>query len=103
MRTRPPASTSPPPAEDTDATALAERVLGRVDGGFDAIDRQHIVHALLDTLDERDRTILEMRFFENRTQEEIAAHVGVSQSYLSRILRRALIDLRAQLVPADAD
>ena len=93
----------PTSAEDTDATALAERVLGRVDGGFDAIDRQHIVHALLDTLDERDRTILEMRFFENRTQEEIAAHVGVSQSYLSRILRRALIDLRAQLVPADAD
>ncbi len=35
-----------------------------------------------------------MRFFENMTQPEIAERVGVSQSYLSRILRKALVDLR---------
>ena len=31
------------------------------------------------------------------TQPEIAARVGVSQSYLSRVLRRTLLDLRAKL------
>ena len=38
-----------------------------------------------------------MRFFENMTQPEIAETVGVSQSYLSRILRKALLDLRNRM------
>jgi RNA polymerase sigma-B factor len=83
--------------DDTEGSALADRILGREDAGYNHVERQQIVGALLDTLDERDRTIIEMRFFENRTQEEIAAHVGVSQSYLSRMLRRALLDLREQI------
>ena len=41
--------------------------------------------------------VIELRFFENRTQEEIADQIGVSQSYLSRILRRVLLDLRERL------
>ena len=43
-----------------------------------------------------------MRFFERLTQPEIAERVGVSQSYLSRLLRRVLADLRAsRLFEAD--
>ena len=38
-----------------------------------------------------------MRFFEGRSQEDIATAIGVSQSYLSRILRRVLLDLRQHL------
>jgi RNA polymerase sigma-B factor len=88
---------------DVDGSVLADRILGRDDIGFAHVDRQQIVQTLLAGLDERDRTILEMRFFENRTQEEIAEHVGVSQSYLSRMLRRALLELREQLVQTDLD
>jgi RNA polymerase sigma-B factor len=56
-----------------------------------------IVRELMEGLPERERSILYMRFFENMTQPEIAERVGVSQSYLSRILRKALIDLRARV------
>ena len=35
--------------------------------------------------------------FEEMTQPEIAERVGVSQSYLSRVLRRTLIDLRERM------
>ena len=55
------------------------------------------IRDLLANLDERDRMVIELRFFENRTQEEIAEQIGVSQSYLSRILRRVLLDLRDRL------
>ena len=58
------------------------------DTGYAHVDPQLIVRDLLETLDERDRMVIELRFFENRTQEEIAEQIGVSQSYLSRILRR---------------
>jgi RNA polymerase sigma-B factor len=55
------------------------------------------VRELLEELPERERTIVYMRFFENMTQPEIAERVGVSQSYLSRILRKTLLDLRARI------
>jgi RNA polymerase sigma-B factor len=82
---------------DADGAVLAERVLAHHDVGFAHVDRQLVVREVLDTLDERDRRIIELRFFENRTQEEIADVIGVSQSYLSRILRRVLLDLRKKL------
>ncbi|MEV6661392.1 sigma factor-like helix-turn-helix DNA-binding protein [Nocardia fluminea] len=37
-----------------------------------------------------------MRFFENLTQSEIAARIGVSQMQVSRILSRTLSSLREQ-------
>ena len=55
------------------------------------------MQGLLANLSERDRQIIEMRFYDNMTQPEIAERVGVSQSYLSRVLRRTLVDLREQL------
>jgi RNA polymerase sigma-B factor len=86
-----------PSGEDTDGAVLADRVLGHHDIGYAHVDRRLIITDLLDQLDERDLTVIRMRFFESRTQEEIAEAIGVSQSYLSRILRRVLLDLREQL------
>jgi RNA polymerase sigma-B factor len=88
---------SPAGNEESDGAALADRVLAHHDTGYAHIDRQMIIRDLLETLDERDRLVIELRFFENRTQEEIAEQIGVSQSYLSRILRRVLLDLRERL------
>jgi RNA polymerase sigma-B factor len=50
-------------------------------------------------LDERDRHILLHRFALQRTEAEIAADLGVSQSYLSRRLRRILVELRRRFDP----
>lgn len=82
---------------EDDGTSLGDRVLADDEGGFDHVDRRDLIQGLLATLSERDRQIIEMRFFENMTQPEIAEKVGVSQSYLSRVLRRTLLDLREQL------
>jgi RNA polymerase sigma-B factor len=53
----------------------------------------------LSRLDERTRTILYLRFFEDRTQGEIGARVGVGQVQVSRLIRSALDDLRTTLEP----
>ena len=62
-----------------------------------------VVEQLLDRLPERDRAVVELRFFEGLGQEEIATRIGVSQSYLSRMLRRILIDLRQMVDEPPAD
>ena len=45
-------------------------------------------------LKERDRRILFMRFFEERTQQEIAEEIGVTQMQVSRLMSRIMRDLR---------
>lgn len=89
--------------DDQSGTGASGRMLATHDAGFARVDREVVLHGLLEKMDERDRRIIEMRFYEHCTQEEIADAIGVSQSYLSRILRRVLLDLRTQLMdPSEA-
>lgn len=48
-------------------------------------------------LSPRDRRIVHLRFFEERTQQEIANSVGLTQAQVSRVLTRILLDLRSAL------
>ena len=48
-------------------------------------------------LPDRSKDILYLRFYEDMTQKEIAAEVGVSQMHVSRLLRRAFRDIRERL------
>jgi RNA polymerase sigma-B factor len=90
-------STDQPMGGDADAGVIGDRVLGVGDEGYDDVDQQIVVRQLLDTLPDREREVIRLRFFENLTQPEIAERMGVSQSYLSRIIRRTLVDLRGEL------
>jgi RNA polymerase sigma-B factor len=45
-------------------------------------------------LDERERRILQLRFFDGLTQSQIAQRVGISQMHVSRLIRRSLEKLR---------
>jgi RNA polymerase sporulation-specific sigma factor len=50
-------------------------------------------------LDERTRHLLVLRFFEDRTQAEVGAALGVSQVQVSRLEKQALLRLRDMLAP----
>ncbi len=93
----------PTVGDQKDSAPAGERVLATQDSGFGHVEEQLLVHGLLDQLDERDRMIIHMRFFENKTQEDIATEIGVSQSYLSRMLRRVLLELRAHIAEAASE
>jgi RNA polymerase sigma-B factor len=49
-------------------------------------------------LPEWEREVIRLRFFQELDQYEIAARVGYSQMHISRLQRRALARMRAQLV-----
>src|SRR6188508_993828 len=48
-------------------------------------------------LDERERKILHLRFFEGLTQSQIAQQVGISQMHVSRLIRRSLEKIRQEI------
>jgi RNA polymerase sigma-B factor len=48
-------------------------------------------------LDERERRLLRLGFFEGLSQAQIAREVGISQIHVSRLTRRALAKLRAEI------
>jgi RNA polymerase sigma-B factor len=62
--------------------------------GFEHVDDAAFVDGLLDTLSERERIILRLRFEEDLTQAEIGARLGISQMHVSRLIREAITTLR---------
>ncbi len=84
------------PAGD-DGSATIASLLGGTDRNFERSEAMLAVRSLLDTLPERERAIVEMRFFEELTQQAIADRMDISQMHVSRLLRRALESLRGQL------
>lgn len=48
----------------------------------------------LERLGERERTIISRRFFQGRTQTEVAEEIGISQAQVSRLEKTALTQMR---------
>ena len=82
---------------DDGSVVDADDLLSVNEIGYGRTDDRILVAELLDQLDERSREVIQLRFFERLGQDEIAQRIGVSQSYLSRLLRKILLDLRSHL------
>jgi RNA polymerase sporulation-specific sigma factor len=52
------------------------------------------LHEAMKTLNERERSIIDMRFYKNKTQVEVAEMIGISQAQVSRIEKNALERMR---------
>jgi RNA polymerase sigma-B factor len=78
---------------DEEAPTLADS-LGMTESGFDHAEERATLDALLRMLAPREREVLRLRFEEDMTQSEVGAVIGVSQMQISRIIRRALAQMR---------
>ncbi len=66
----------------------------------DEVEKQ-LLHEAIDQLQPREKQIMEMRFGLNgrkeKTQKEVADEIGISQSYISRLEKRIIKQLREEL------
>ncbi|MEV0296004.1 RNA polymerase sigma factor SigF [Nocardia sp. NPDC050710] len=72
--------------------------LGVEEPSYRLLEDAMAVRPLLAALPERERRVLVMRFFESKTQSQIAERLGVSQMQISRILTKTLQSLREQVL-----
>ncbi|HEU0195409.1 MAG TPA: sigma-70 family RNA polymerase sigma factor [Gaiellales bacterium] len=65
--------------------------------GFDVAEDRDLLDRLLAGLAPRERRILELRYYHDQTQSEIAESLGISQMHVSRLLRASLDELRTAM------
>jgi RNA polymerase sigma-B factor len=64
---------------------------------IEGLEDRILLQSAMSGLKTQQQQILKLRFNEGKTQTEIADHIGVSQMHVSRLLRRAIDDLRHRL------
>lgn len=64
------------------------------------ITNKMVVKQLISELDDRDKEIILLRFFKEKTQTEVAKILGISQVQVSRIERKILNNMKIKLTSA---
>jgi RNA polymerase sigma-B factor len=85
---------APVPHVDTELEAF----VGEQDAALDGVADRVALDRLLLRLPDRERQLLNLRFYGNKTQVEIAETLGISQMHVSRLLSRTLSWLREALL-----
>ncbi len=81
---------------DGNAIYLIDKLVSTEDESQKAIN-QLALEELMQQLDEKERTIIRMRYFEDKTQTEIAGKLGISQVQVSRMEKKVLLKMREQI------
>jgi RNA polymerase sigma-B factor len=71
--------------------------LGEIEHQYEVSEDRAVLAPGFRVLDERERRILHLRFFEGLTQSQIAQQVGISQMHVSRLIRRSLEKIRDEI------
>jgi RNA polymerase sigma-B factor len=88
---------TPMPREDSAETIRLGDHLGMLDESLMDIETRLSVRASVDALEEHQRQIVFLRYFQGLTQSEVARRLSLSQMHISRLERRALARLRQLL------
>jgi RNA polymerase sigma-B factor len=89
------------PDEENDERRDSMPELGRREPGYEVVELGASVRPTVESLSERDREILHLRFVEDLTQSRIAKRMGISQMHVSRLIRAA-VDRMEEAVDEDA-
>ena len=76
---------------NTIAETLAEKLGRQISEGRAPVEA---IREAMDRLNEREQRILNLRFFQGRTQMEVAGEIGISQAQVSRLEKAALSHMR---------
>ena len=77
--------------------ALMDKIAEDVDRNERLVNHMAL-KKILSELDEREQSLIRMRFFEERTQTQVAEVLGVSQVQVSRMEKKLLLQLRSRLL-----
>jgi RNA polymerase sigma-B factor len=89
--------------QDDDGELDPLESLGAEEPQYEVSEDRAVLAPGFRVLDERERTIIHLRFFKGLTQSQIAQQVGISQMHVSRLIRRALEKIREEIAADDEE
>lgn len=81
---------------DGNAIYLIDKLVSIEDESQKTVN-QLALEELMEQLEEKERSIIRMRYFEDKTQTEIAKKLGISQVQVSRMEKKVLLKMREQI------
>ncbi len=95
------AAAEPPPSVESLSAGRSDREAAALPGvlepGFELGEDRAALERAFRVLDPRERRVLQLSFFAELPQSKIGTELGISQIHVSRLARRALEKLRAEL------
>ena len=73
-----------------------ERIIGKSDEQNEIIDRI-LIEDMISKLSYRDKSIIELRYFKQKTQAQVAKILGISQVQVSRIEKKILDNMKEKI------
>ncbi|MDN4495483.1 RNA polymerase sigma factor SigB [Ureibacillus aquaedulcis] len=87
-------------ADSEGGTVTLMDVIGKEDDGFERTNRRIVVSEAMEILEDREREILKLTYYDQMSQKEAGEMLGISQMHVSRIQRKAIKKLQ-QVITAD--
>ena len=85
-------------ASGDDKDIQLQDIIGRDDKYFDIIENRDFINMCLKKLNEVEIKIVNDRFFENKTQIQVADELNVSQMTVSRMEKKIIKKFRKELI-----
>ncbi|HHW70160.1 MAG TPA: sigma-70 family RNA polymerase sigma factor [Clostridiales bacterium] len=79
--------------DDDNETDLLS-IIGQEEKNYALIENRDFIERMMDKLDDTEKKVIHERFYNGKSQREIAEDIGVSQMYISRMERRILDKFR---------
>ena len=80
---------------DGGEVCLGDQIADKESG--DELENHMVLKKLLDELPEKDKSIIRMRYFGEKTQSQVAELMGISQVQVSRMEKKILLRLREKM------
>jgi RNA polymerase sigma-B factor len=87
-------------SDDANGSRPEGGLAAEVEDGYEVGEDRAVLAKGFRALDQRERRLLHLAFFKGMSQAQIAREVGISQIHVSRLTRRALEKLRAEIGPS---
>ncbi|MGN0326290.1 MAG: SigB/SigF/SigG family RNA polymerase sigma factor [Lachnospiraceae bacterium] len=81
---------------DDSEVLLIDKLPGEKDE-HERLTNHIVLQELMERMEERDRQLINLRYFENKTQTEVAGMLGISQVQVSRQEKKILLRMRAAI------
>lgn len=85
------------PASNDDKLLLIDKISGGVDNEADRVNKI-VLSELIEKLPEREKKIIILRYFKDKTQTQTAKKLGISQVQVSRIEKKTINEIREKMM-----